>query len=154
MIRARRALVIAVAAAAAAPLLAGCEKPAPGVSVWSGTTSINREALCWTADAAAASATSCAEDVVQKALSGDRVPTLNAVAGSTLGISVDTVVASTGWYPTINGQRLTQDALHDTYYRLTFPQAAQRQNYTLAVIAGQGSTTRGLWAFKLDVSAG
>ena len=48
MTRARLALTVA-ALAAVTVALAGCEKPNPGASVFSGTTTQYRQAACWAA---------------------------------------------------------------------------------------------------------
>ena len=59
----KRILTVAVAVAAAAGLSA-CEKPNPGVTVWSGTNSQHAAALCWSSNpTVTVSAQGCAADV-------------------------------------------------------------------------------------------
>ena len=149
----KRILTVAVAVAAAAGLPA-CEKPNPGVTVWSGTNSQHAAALCWSSNpTVTVSAQGCAADVVQKATAGGKVPTVKVIPGSTVGISVDPVVADNGWFPAIQGQRLSQTPIKSTYFRFTFPQAQiPADGYTLEIIGrgSQATDTRGIWVFKLE----
>ena len=63
----RRSLAIALVALS--PLvLAGCEKPYPGVTAWSGTSSEHVEALCWQPkELGGLTPRECAEDVLATA---------------------------------------------------------------------------------------
>ncbi len=91
--------------------------------------------------------------VVQKATAGGKVPTVKVIPGSTVGISVDPVVADNGWFPAIQGQRLSQTPIKSTYFRFTFPQAQiPADGYTLEIIGrgSQATDTRGIWVFKLE----
>lgn len=148
----RRSLVILTAAIT--PLaLAGCEKPNPGVTAWSGTTSEHVEAVCWQSDPAASlSSTDCAQDVLERASAGEDVTRLPVAPGDVVGISVDPAVAETGWSVSVGGTTLAT-ALTDTYYRFTFPDsgATQENGYTLQVVAQNagGSGSRGFWFFQL-----
>ena len=149
--RRARPAVLAAAALVAVGALAACEKPNPGVTVWSGTTSAHSEALCWSADGAVG-ATSCAQSVVEDALKGQRAAVIPVVAGNTLGISVDPVVAENGWIPAIGTQRLVETPITSTYWRFTFPQVTiPADGFALEVIAVGSSqnSSRGLWVFKL-----
>lgn len=131
--------------------LAGCEKPYPGVTVWSGTNSEHKAALCWQPDPAQALGTGqCAEDVLQQASAGQGVPAIEVAPGDTVGISVDTVVARGGWTLKVAGQDLASD-LTDTYYRFTFPEqgAVDPSGYSLQVQANGTAGTRGVWFFQL-----
>lgn len=130
--------------------LSGCTKPNPGATVFSGSASVHREAACWTADAAGLDAASCGEDLIAKASSGDTIGRLPVVPGSTVGISVDPVVADAGWYPVIGSQRLVQEPIHETYYRFTYPQleAIPTDGTTLQIIAGT-KQAQGIWLFSL-----
>ncbi|MEZ5115936.1 MAG: hypothetical protein R2737_06680 [Candidatus Nanopelagicales bacterium] len=131
--------------------LAACEKPAPSVSVFSGTTTQHREALCWSFDSDSLAPGSCAQDLVTKALEGDGVATIPVVPGETIGISVDTVVAEAGWTPVIGGQKLVQTPLEGTYYRFVYPdlQEVPADGLSLQVVAGRDTKTRGVWVFRL-----
>lgn len=150
----KRILIVAVAATAAAAGLSACEKPNPGVTVWSGTNSQHAAALCWSSNpTVTVSARGCAADVVQKATAGGKVPTIKVIPGSTVGISVDPVVADNGWFPAIAGQRLSQTPIKSTYFRFTFPQAQiPAEGYTLEIIGRgtQANDTRGIWVFRLQ----
>ncbi len=46
----KRLVAIGLAGTAAATVLAGCEQPTPGVTMWSGTHSTRAQALCWSDD--------------------------------------------------------------------------------------------------------
>jgi hypothetical protein len=144
---------LALGLVALSPLaLSGCEKPNPGVTVWSGTSSEHVQALCWQPDDnAALGDRECAQDVLARASSGEGVATLEVSPGDTVGISVDRVVADNGWSVQIAGQTLAA-GLTDTYYRFTFPEqvATGGTGYTLQVIAAaQGTGSRGYWFFQL-----
>lgn len=144
---------LAIGLVALSPLvLAGCEKPNPGVTVWSGTSSEHVQALCWAQDEAASlGARDCAEDVLAKASAGEGITRLEVSPGQTVGISVDKVVADNGWSVQIAGQTLAS-GLEGTYYRFTFPEqvATEGPGYTLQVIAAaQGTGSRGYWFFQL-----
>lgn len=147
----RRSLAIALVALS--PLvLAGCEKPYPGVTAWSGTSSEHSEALCWQdAEVGGLTPTECAQEVLETAGSGQGVATLEVAPGSTVGISVDPKVAEGGWSVQIAGQTLAT-GLTETYYRFTFPEqgAVEPGGYTLQVIAAaQPNGARGYWFFQL-----
>lgn len=144
---------LAIALLVLAPLaLAGCEKPKPGVTVWSGTDSEHVEALCWAfEDGAALQPRDCAQDVLERASSGEGITRVATTPGNTVGISVDPVVAEAGWSLLIGGQPIAS-GMTDTYYRFTFPEtgAAEPTGYTLQVTANaDGTGVRGYWFVQL-----
>ncbi|MGB8019828.1 MAG: hypothetical protein WCF04_01210 [Candidatus Nanopelagicales bacterium] len=147
----RRSLPL-VAIALAPLVLSGCEKPNPGATVWSGTQSEHVEALCWQRDEGKAlGPLDCAQDVLAQASSGEGIARLEVSPGDTVGVSVDTKVADSGWALTIAGQTLVS-GLHETYYRFTFPEqvVTDGTGYTMQVIASAEPTgTRGYWFFQL-----
>jgi hypothetical protein len=151
MTRARRTLAI-TAIAALTLTLAACSKPAPGVSVFTGTTTVREEALCWAFDADQLDPTTCAQDVITGAVSGGNVPSLTVVPGDVIGISVDPDVADAGWTPAIGGQKLTTTPITSTYYRFTYPdlQEVPADGLSLQIIAGKDTNTRGIWVFALN----
>jgi hypothetical protein len=132
--------------------LAGCEKPNPGVTVWSGTNSEHVQALCWEhEEGTALGAGTCAEDVVARAQQGSGITTIDVRPGNTVGISVDPVVAESGWSVQIAGQPLATN-LTETYFRFSFPQnvPAGGEGFIMEVTAQAGDTgNRGLWFFRL-----
>lgn len=157
MIRSRAARVgLAVVFAASAVTLAACEKPAPGVSVFAGTTTKYQAALCWSFDGSSLSNEKCAQDVVQNALSGDGVASIPVIPGETIGISVDPIVASQGWTPVIGTQRLLEEPITSTYFRFSFPDLQQLppDGVPLQIVAGTGDETRGIWIFRLIPNPG
>ncbi|MGA0208718.1 MAG: hypothetical protein ACO3YU_02505 [Candidatus Nanopelagicales bacterium] len=150
--RGSRAAAVTVVALAAAVLLSGCEKPAPGVSVFSGTTTEHRQAVCWAFESNALEPGDCAQELLTQASAGDVVARIPVVPGDTIGISVDPSVAEAGWTPVIGQQRLTTTPLDTTYYRFTYPdlQEVPADGVLLQIVAGRGESTRGIWVFRLD----
>lgn len=132
-------------------VLSGCTKPAPGATVFAGSQSKYQEALCWAFNADALSPGACAQDVITEAVTGPTIATLPVVPGETIGISVDPVVAETGWFPVIANQRLTAHPVKSTYYRFTYPdlQAIPEEGVLLQIVSGQGENTKGIWVFTL-----
>lgn len=155
----RRTIAPAVAtglAVALALTLAACEKPSPGVGVFSGTSSAYREAVCWSFDGEPLGPETCAQDIVTQALEGEQVASLPVLSGDVIGISVDPKVADLGWYPVVGSQRLTQEPVFTTYYRFTYPdlQPVPPNGVALQVVAGQGTETQGLWVFRIVPATG
>lgn len=132
--------------------LAGCEKPYPGVSVWSGTTTEFVRALCWQPDATSILGPGdCAQDLLERAASGAQAAKVVVAPGNTVGISVDPAVAQRGWSLKIGGQDLVT-GLRDTYYRFTFPEqgADSETGYSMQITAnGVAEGARGYWFFQL-----
>jgi hypothetical protein len=147
--RTSRYVGVAVLGGAAAVALAGCEKPPPAVSVFSGTTTLNEQALCWAFDSDSLAPGQCAQDILQGDQSGGGA-VVPIQAGNTVGISVDPVVAQTGWTPTIGGQRIVDAPLTETYFRFTVPLGVPANGVPLQIVAGQDSSIRGVWIFKLQ----
>ncbi|MCX6432610.1 MAG: hypothetical protein NTX29_07405 [Actinobacteria bacterium] len=150
MTRARLPLVLASVAVVTLGLTA-CEKPNPGASVFSGTTSQFLRAACWATDGGYLDDGTCASAALEQAAKGaSAVPTL---PGQTIGISVDPVVADIGWFPVLGGQRLTETPLTTTYFRFT-PTREQLPagGATIAVVAGDDKGSRGIWIFPLITS--
>ena len=146
----RTSRLAAAAGIALLPLaLSACTKPNPGATVFSGTNSVHREAACWSADGQLEAST-CSEDIIAKASTGDTVGTIPVVPGSTVGISVDPVVADAGWYPVIGNQRLVQEPIRETYYRFTYPDldSIPAGGAALQIIAG-AEQAQGIWFFSL-----
>jgi hypothetical protein len=151
---ARRSHLAGAAAlgAAAVLLLSGCEKPAPGVSVFSGTSTEYRTAVCWAFESDALEPGDCAQELLTEASARDVVARVPIVPGDTVGISVDPKVADAGWTPVIGQQRLTSTPLDTTYYRFTYPdlQEVPADGVLLQIVAGRGESTKGIWVFRLD----
>ena len=149
--RSVRRIVLLMGAGASVLALSACEKPSPGVSVFSGQTSAHSQALCWSFSGESLDSTACAQDVVEDALRGGGVMSIPVVPGETIGISVDPSVASQGWTPVVGSQRLLQTPTTSTYYRFAFPdlQEVPATGLPLQVVAGSGDTTVGIWIFRL-----
>lgn len=143
-----------VVLATAALSLTGCEKPAPSVTVFSGAGSVHTEALCWAFDADRLEAGQCAEDLVN-GRDTSRVPTLDVDDGNTVGISVDEIVAETGWtIGAVGGQPVTPQPLTSSYYRFTFGTGAT-EPILLQIVAGQNTgDMRGVWIVQLQPQQG
>ncbi len=143
-------MVLAGSALLAAGLTA-CDKPTPGASVFSGTTSQWRQAACWSNTDQPIDATRCARDVVNNAVAGATVGTIPVVPGQVIGISVDPVVADAGWVATVNDQNITPAAVKSTYFRFTFPDLSQvpEQGIVMKIVAGKAGNLKGVWLFKI-----
>lgn len=149
--RALRSRTPIVAVAALLVLgLSGCQKPFPGVTVWSGTASKHIPAVCWSAEGgSAAGGGRCAAGLLEQAAAGGAPVTV--APGNTVGISVDPAVAENGWSLAIGGQDLVTN-IRDTYYRFTFPEqgASEALGYSLRVQANSAEgAPRGIWFFRL-----
>jgi len=147
-----RVMPIALTVVAGTLVLSGCTKPAPGASVFAGTVTQHRAATCWAFNAPALAAGECAQDLITQAAAGDAVSVIPVIPGETVGISVEPVVADTGWFPVVGNQRLTSKPITSTYYRFTFPELQEfpEEGLLLQIVAGTDSETRGIWVFKLD----
>lgn len=148
---AARRLSIIGAAGVAVVAMSACEKPSPGVSVFSGQISGHSQALCWSFDGQSLDADACAQGLVEDALRGGGVKSIPVVPGETIGISVDPTVARAGWTPVVGSQRLLSTPTTSTYYRFAFPdlQEVPEDGLPLQIVAGQGETTVGIWVFRL-----
>ncbi len=144
MTRARLLLAVPALAVVAVGLTA-CDKPNPGATAFSGTNSVYRPAACWAPEGSYLSADSCGADLISPPESA----TIPAVAGQTIGISVDPTVAEVGWYPVLGGTRLTENPVTDTYFRFTPTEAQVGAPATLSVLAGDAGGTRGVWTYRL-----
>jgi hypothetical protein len=138
--------------------LAGCDQPTPSVTVFSGTHSDHREAICWSADAEKAfDESDCSitlqstEDFNERLL--DKVAIIPTSPGDTVGISVDTAVADNGWQVSINGRSLTRDPVTEKYFRFTMPARPLRNGdaqLLVQALTSDGTAVRGSWIFGLS----
>jgi hypothetical protein len=156
----RRTAAMSAVLLTAATLLTACEKPRPLATVFSGSASISREALCWSSDPTRAiDAADCLIDEGSGALSeadaaelADYLGTLVVNSGQTVGISVDPEVAESGWSVSVNGRRRNADLINSTYFRFELSERDFRgRSLELQVIAPTSDLTqrRGLWVFEL-----
>lgn len=141
-------------------VLTGCEKPNPGITIFSGSSSARANAICWTEDGSpAVGSAGCSQDELVAAVQNGDLTTLPVTPGTTFGISVDPEVAEAGWYASIivdgEAQQLMNNVITDLYWRFTFPDSARGSfpagGYVLQVTAA-GATSgseRGLWFFAL-----
>ena len=143
-------------ATAVAASLAGCSKPTPEVTIWTGTTSVIASATCWAPDEGAAAAI---KDCLANATSGSAqdVPKLPITPGGVVGINVESALEESGWTPAISGQALTPAApLSQSYFDFTIPDAteAPEEGFLLTVTANgkQEGTGSGIWLFRLTNS--
>jgi hypothetical protein len=157
------AISVPVVAIAALAGLAACEKPPPGATVFSETTSAHREAFCWSfdadrefdADADCSIKLESTEQFNSELLA--KVPVIDTAPGETVGISVDPVVAENGWLVSINGRPLTREPVTEKYFRFTMPPLRQGKGGTelvLQALTESGDAIRGSWVFGLDSKAG
>jgi hypothetical protein len=152
--------MIAVAIAlGSAVALTGCEKPAPSVTVFSGTTSAHREAICWsfeptspvTRDDCSIYSPGGAPTETAESLK-DQVAVIPTRAGETVGISVDTAVAETGWQVSLNRRPLSSEPITEAYFRFTMPPARLQQRDAELIVQAftdESDAVRGVWVFGL-----
>ena len=154
--RLRRAAALAAVSMA---LLVGCTKPVPSVSAFSGATSADVDALCWSFDASqSVDAASCLGQKPGQSTSDlaadlkSKVGVVPVGADQTIGISVDPQLQDGGWFPVIGQNRLTAEPVTSTYFRFQLTAADLRKgSLELRVLALGDSpdVVRGLWAFEL-----
>lgn len=152
-----RRLPMAALAVAALALLAACEKPAPGATVFSGTTSEHREAICWSFEADRTfEQGDCSLDLTDAADFNERllekVAEVPTTPGATVGISIDPVVAENGWRVLLNGRPLTAEPVTEKYFRFTMPPGPLRRGnaqLVLQALTEDGTGVRGSWVFGL-----
>lgn len=131
--------------------LASCSKPTPGVTVWTGTASVQQDATCWAPDSTAMSAVA---QCIQQAINDPniQVPTIAVTPGDVIGINVDNEIAEAGWMPSVSQQGLAPATLTQDYFRFTYPSLnTPAQGFLLTITAhGQDeNSSRGLWLFRL-----
>ncbi len=133
-------------------LLSGCTKPLPNATVFSGSNSQNRQATCWAFETEELGTGDCAQDLIAQAATGDAVSVVSVFPGDTVGISVDPVVAETGWFVVLGDKRLNENPITSLYYRFTFPDTREipAEGELLQIYASTGVGARGIWIFKLD----
>ena len=143
MPRLHRAPLATLGLAAVGPLLlAGCDKPSPGVTVFAGHKSHRADASCWSHKAAT--------PVDQPACGGG--PTnIRVGGGDTLGISVDKAIADAGWRVQIGDQAVTPTTLKSTYFKLPVGSGIGDKKFPLTIVAldKSGQAPRGVWKFQL-----
>lgn len=137
-----RTLTLSLSAVAVV-VLSGCEKPTPGVSVNSGTTTLRSEALCWN-EGDTTQPGNCRPERVQTA-------ELPVREGRNISISVDPALSKIGWIPALDKQALVREPLKSTSYRFALPEDVLRSNPELQIYASDrvDGPGRGLWAISL-----
>lgn len=140
---------IAVMVMAAAAALTACEKPDPRVTVFSGTSSEWVAPVCYSA-AGELDGQQCLQQAVSKAAAG-QTDRLAVAGGDVVGISVDPVIAESGWTVMIDQQPIVGEPLTTTYYRFTMPQQFGGQNLAMTVMST--GEKKGVWALRLEVNA-
>lgn len=146
-----RRLLATASAALAVAALTGCERPAPIVTVVSGTTSEWKEADVYCFDGEALDSGECA----QRAEGPTEVP---VASGQRIGIDVDRHVAERGWYIELageggRGQSQRSDVMHDKhYFSFTAPQVGPdglRLTVRSLTEGGDQDEASGEWVFDL-----
>lgn len=145
----RRNPILAVGLAAMAGLvLSGCQKPPPAISVWTSGQSSQVTPLCWAFESDDQKLGGCDQETLRSNLADD-TNVIEVAPGNTVGISVDPDVAEAGWTPIIDGNPLANKPLTTTYFRFTYPLVAPETGAPLQVVAGQGTSPRGVWSVRL-----
>ncbi|RKS68521.1 hypothetical protein CLV35_3649 [Motilibacter peucedani] len=142
----RRLRGAALGLAVLAPLvLAGCDKPTPGVTAFAGSSSHRADAACWSQKSSSP---------VQESACDATATDVEVGAGDTVGISVDKDVADAGWKVQIgDGQQaqvVTPKTLKTTHFKLPVG-SSLTQDFPLTVVAfdKSGQQVRGIWKFRL-----
>lgn len=147
---ARRRLLAAASAAAAVALLAGCEKPAPIVTVASGTQSEWKEADVYCFDGQSFERDECVER-------SDEIPEIEVAPGARVSVDVSKAVAERGWVvelapeggPGDEGPLLSDDS----YFTFTAPAEVIRRPFQVVVRALGEDVASGVpsgeWTFRL-----
>lgn len=148
---ARRPLAVArriAAAAVVALALASCQRPAPSVTVVSGTTSVNKEADVWCFPGQSQAQSNCARRDAS-------VPALAVTPGQRVGVDVGKDVAKRGWLvqlSTQGGQPQSSEVLVDKYYfAFTAPNAGGTLRLVVRAVDPQDAAggASGQWTFDL-----
>jgi hypothetical protein len=136
----RRVATLALAGSATL-LLAGCEKPLPAVTFFSGQDSTRIVTECWNEESAPARC-----DIPTSGAGS-----LTIEPGETVGISVDAEVADNGWVPAVGNRALVGEPIKESYYKVTLNQE-QLDAGTLQVFATSGSEGgfRGVWVLDVE----
>jgi len=149
----RRVAAISGALALAILTLAGCQKPLPIATVFSGSSSASREALCWSPEPnRPPKQADCLFGEASPAQLLAYVASIPVIPARTIGISVDPEVAEAGWSVTVNGRPLNNRLIKSTYYRFALSEQNLRRGSLQLQIVGataDGALTRGSWVFEL-----
>lgn len=148
---ARRRLLAALSAGVALISLTGCERPAPIVTVVSGTTSEWKEAdvYCFAGQSLPD------DDCVQRA---DGPVQLEVTPGQQVGVDVDKDVVERGWYIQLAGpeggaQAQQSDVMEDRHYFSFTAPSVGPEGLRLTVVAlgeqGPEGPPSGEWTFDL-----
>ena len=144
---ARRPLAC-VAAVGALLAVSACEKPAPIVTVVSGSESVWTEASTWCFEG------QTGDECAERATGTTRLPVR---AGETVGVDVDKELADGGWYLELSApgggeeqQPQRSEPQQGHYFSFTAPSLAEGRMLALTVSAvGEGEEPRGEWSFRL-----
>jgi hypothetical protein len=134
----RRALALGIVVVGLGAVSA-CEKPAPYVTVVSGTTSASARAACY--------AHTGTVDVACGGLA--RAPVLPVTAGDRVGVSVDSSMLPGGWY--VAAQQGRSRPISDYYFAFQVGDADLRGgDMVLRVVdLGRQQRPKGVWVFRL-----
>jgi hypothetical protein len=142
-----RARPLATAAAAALLLfgLAACEKPTPGVTVVSGTSTAHVEATTYCHEGQTAANQDCAQDLEQ-------VGIVRVKAGDRVGIDVDKSLVEHGWI-LVDTDAKARSGLQDGHYFSYVPDFSKGpiihlEIHSLDQLAENAQVT-GVWRFEL-----
>lgn len=147
---ARRRLTAVLSAGVAVVGLTGCERPAPIVTVVSGTTSEWKEADVFCFEGQSFGAGDCA-------VRSEGVVELPVSPGQQVGIDVSRAVLERGWFIELSSpgaqQQAQQSAVQDEhYFAFTAPDVSQGGlRLTVRTVGAQGpdGPPSGEWAFDL-----
>ena len=147
----RRRLIAAVSAGVAVASLTGCERPAPIVTVVSGTNSEWKEADLFCFEGQAFESGNCAER-------GEGPVELPVAPGQQVGVDVSKAVVERGWFielsaPEGGGEAQQSEVFQDEHYFAFTAQQLTGPGLRLTVNAlgpeGEAGPPSGTWTFDL-----
>ncbi len=129
-------------------LLAGCEKPTPGVTVVSGGTSVHTEATTFCRDGQSVEQRNCVENT-------DRNPVLRVQQGALVGIDVDKDLSEHGWF-LYDADAKARSEIQDTHYFSYTPDFGNRPTRGIINLeirsterVANDARVTGVWRFQL-----
>jgi hypothetical protein len=145
----RHRAAVAGAVVLGAIALTGCEKPTPLVTLVSGSTSVNSEAVCHAEGKKLVDLSQCLDRPAREAI--------DVTAGNSFSVGVDKEIADKGWYLYINGRPFNDEPIKKTFLssaELTLPSgiAKDAQPFLIQIIQGPNAEqtgAKGVWSFEV-----
>ena len=140
-----RPLVTATAGAALLLTLTGCEKPTPGVTVASGSSSVHMESTTYCHEGQSAEAQNCVEHL-------DRLGVVKVKPGEQVMVDVDKDIAETGWV-LVDADANARSSVQDEHYFSFTPDFRNGPVVKLEIRSldkpADDARVTGVWKFQL-----